>query len=147
MYAQLNQTVERPKCLVIEDSVFDQRMIQRMIHGTGINAEVLFAGTLDAARRILATHRFSMILCDNNLPDGNGTDFAQTLSTDPGYFDTSIAIVSGWPSPFMWAKAKAAGLPIIDKNDQLQTRLAEFFRRRLGRGTTLGAHPKPKLIN
>ncbi|WP_306114803.1 MULTISPECIES: response regulator [unclassified Roseovarius] len=147
MYAQLKQTVQKPKCLVIEDSVFDQRMIQRMIRGAGVDADVLFASSLEAARRILATHRFSMILCDNNLPDGNGTDFAQTLSNDPGYFDIPIVIVSGWPSPFMWAKAKAAGLPIIDKNDQLQAKLAEFFRRRFGRGTTFGPRPKPKLIN
>lgn len=147
MNAQLKSTVQKPKCLVIEDSTFDQRMIQRMIRGAGVDAEVLFASTLSAARRSLAQHRFSMILCDNNLPDGNGTDFAQQLSNDPGYYDTPIVIVSGWPSPFMWAKAKAAGLPIIDKNDQLQARLAEFFRRRFGRRAGMNTGPRPKLLN
>lgn len=147
MYAQLKPTAQKPKCLVIEDSVFDQRMIQRMIRGSGVDAEVVFASTLSAARRILARHRFSMILCDNNLPDGNGTDFAQKLSNDPGYFDTPIVIVSGWPSPFMWAKAKAAGLPIIDKNDQLQARLAQFFQRRFGGRSSVEVGTRPRLLN
>lgn len=147
MYAQMKPTAQKPKCLVIEDSVFDQRMIQRMIRGSGVEIEVTFASTLDAARRILARHRFSMILCDNNLPDGNGADFAQNLSNDPQYFDTPIVIVSGWPSPFMWAKAKAAGLPIIDKNDQLQARLAQFFKRRFGGRSGLQMQPRPQLLN
>ena len=72
-----------------------------------------------------------MILCDNNLPDGNGTSFAGTLVEDPAYRNTRIVIISGWPSPFMWAKARAAGLQVIDKNDHAQTKLVKLFRANL----------------
>ena len=73
-----------------------------------------------------------MVLCDNNLPDGNGTDFAQTLASDPRFFGTAIVIVSGWPSPFMWAKAREAGLQIIDKNEQMRQTLVDAFKKHLG---------------
>ena len=121
-------------CLVIEDSLFDQRLIERTLRATGVEAEIVFAGSLGAARKALAAHKFTMILCDNNLPDGNGSDFAQQLSNDAAYFDTAIVIVSGWPSPFMWDKASAAGLQVIDKDDEIRVKLAELFRRRLGGG-------------
>ncbi|MEO3417221.1 response regulator [Roseovarius sp. CAU 1744] len=134
-------------CLVIEDSLFDQRLIERTLRASGVEAELVFAGTLQAARQALATQKFSMILCDNNLPDGNGTDFAQQLANDPSYFNTTIVIVSGWPSPFMWDKANAAGLQIIDKNDEIRIKLAEVFRRRLGRKRMASPRPRQRLLN
>ena len=123
---------QKMNCLVIEDSLFDQKMIKRAVAGARIEADLAFADTLDAARHALASNRFSIILCDNNLPDGNGSDFAQELSREPKFRDASIVIISGWPSPFMWAKARAAGLQVIDKNDQPQIKLLEIFKRKLG---------------
>lgn len=135
MQAQLKQTTPpRNRCLIMEDTFLDQKMIRRAIASARVDADVEVADTLDAARRALATGPYSMILCDNNLPDGNGTDFAQQLANDARYRNTSIVIISGWPSPFMWAKAKAAGLQIIDKNDDPQVKLRDIFKRRLGLG-------------
>ncbi|MFD1156555.1 response regulator [Roseovarius aestuarii] len=118
------------RCLVIEDSQHDQLMIKRAIASAGVDAAVDVADTLDEARHFLTAKRYSIILCDNSLPDGNGADFAQELADEPKYRNTSIVIVSGWPSPFMWAKAKAAGLRVIDKNDQPQAKLSQVFKRR-----------------
>lgn len=123
---------QKMNCLIIEDSLFDQKMIKRAVAAARIEADLAFADTLDAARHALARNRFSIILCDNNLPDGNGTDFAQELSQEPKFRDAAIVIISGWPSPFMWAKARAAGLQVIDKNDQPQIKLLEVFKRKLG---------------
>ncbi|WP_299847535.1 response regulator [uncultured Roseovarius sp.] len=123
---------QKMNCLVIEDSLFDQKMIKRAVAGARISADLAFADTLDAARHALARNRYSIILCDNNLPDGNGSDFAQELSREPKFRDVAIVIISGWPSPFMWAKARAAGLQVIDKNDQPQTKVLEIFKRKLG---------------
>ncbi len=135
MQAQLKQSPpSRNRCLIIEDTFLDQKMIKRAIASAHVDADVEIADTLDAARRALATGPYSVILCDNNLPDGNGTDFAQQLASDPGYRNTSIVIVSGWPSPFMWAKAKAAGLQIIDKNDDPHVKLRAILKCKLGYG-------------
>lgn len=120
------------RCLVIEDNLFDQKTIERMIRSSQVSAIVEFATTLSAARRALALNHFDMVLCDNNLPDGNGTDFAQTLAGDPRFFGTAIVIVSGWPSPFMRAKAREAGLQIIDKNEQMRQTLVDAFKKHLG---------------
>ena len=122
---------QQMRCLVIEDSSHDQKVIKRAIAGTAMAVQCEFATTLGAAKTALGSYRFPVILCDNNLPDGSGLEFALELVDQPAYRNTTIAIISGWPSPFMWAKAKAAGLQIIDKNDQPQIRLVEIFKRRL----------------
>lgn len=122
------------KCLAIEDSLVDQKMMKRALLGSHVDLDLDFAGTLDRARAALETGRFSVILCDNNLPDGSGAEFAQELASDPDYRDTAIILVSGWPSPFMWAKARAAGVQIIDKNDQPQLKLLEIFARLAKKG-------------
>ena len=134
------------RCLVIEDSLFDQKIIQRMVHNAQVDAIVEFTTTLGAARRALALNHFDMVLCDNNLPDGNGTEFAQQLAHDPRFFDTAIIIVSGWPSPFMWAKARDAGLQIIDKNDQMHQKLCSAFKKHLGETLDPYSH-RPEFLN
>ena len=132
MQAQRMPVTAQTRCLVIEDNLFDQKMIQRTLSCASAEIELDFATTLATARRFLALHHYAVILCDNNLPDGNGTDFAQDLANNAKYNDTRIVIVSGWPSPFMWAKAKAAGLQVVDKNDQPQVKLMQIIRQRFG---------------
>lgn len=134
MQAQRQPVTEMTRCLVIEDNLLDQKMIQRSFAGARVSVELEFATTLRAAQRLLATNRFSIILCDNNLPDGNGTDFAKELAEDPKYRGVRIVIVSGWPSPFMWDKAKMAGLQVIDKNDQPQVKLMKVLNLKSRQG-------------
>ena len=141
MYALNKQLSPTLRCLIIEDSLVDQKIMKRAILGAQARAEVEVVDTLNAAQHALNTRQFSIILCDNNLPDGNGTEFAEALARDPRYRDTRIVIVSGWPSPFMWAKAKAAGLQIIDKNDQLMLRLRRVINRTRERCQQVGANP------
>lgn len=124
---------QKLSCLVIEDNLFDQKMISRAAQCARIDVEFKFAHTLDEARDALTANMFAIILCDNNLPDGNGADFILELAQAPEYHGTTIVIVSGWPSPFMWAKARAAGIQIIDKNDQPQVRLMDVFSQKLRR--------------
>ena len=125
---QTNMT-QKPRCLVIEDSLFDQKLVKRAVASARIDIEFTFANTLDAARQALAVNRYSVILCDNSLPDGNGTDFAQSLASEPKNRNTVIVTFTGWPSPFMWAKARVAGLQVIDKNNKPHLKLIEVFKR------------------
>lgn len=141
MYAISRQLSKTMKCLVIEDSIVDQKIVRRAILGAHPDAEIDVVDTLEAAQHALNARPYSMILCDNNLPDGNGAEFAEALAHDPVYRNTPIVIVSGWPSPFMWAKAKAAGIQVIDKNDQMMQRLRQLVNRVRGRGHRFGANP------
>ena len=66
-------------CLVIEDSAFDQKRIARAVSHGCRGLELVFTETIEGARDKLAKDSFSMILLDNNLPDGTGADFAVEL--------------------------------------------------------------------
>ncbi|MFN3210339.1 MAG: response regulator [Roseovarius sp.] len=122
------------RCLVLEDSAHDQELIRRAMRGARLNAEIDFVSTIRTAREALSSGhgRYSAILCDNSLPDGSGSEFAGELAGSPDLADVPIVIVSGWPSPFMWDKARAAGLCVIDKTDDPMRKLRDFFRESVG---------------
>tara|TARA_R110000850_G_scaffold34322_5_gene92868 strand:+ start:72 stop:494 length:423 start_codon:yes stop_codon:yes gene_type:complete len=103
-------------CLIIEDSEFDQLMMSRVIGRLRGRMRVKVASSLQAAREALAQGRVSLILLDNNLPDGIGANFAMELASDPNHSSTPVIMVSDWPTPFMWEKAAAAGvLYVVNK--------------------------------
>ncbi|MEO1139766.1 MAG: response regulator [Pseudomonadota bacterium] len=116
------------RCLVLEDSMQDQEMIRRAMRGARIDVDLDFVTTINGARKSLREKTFSAILCDNSVPDGSGSEFARELAAEPELMGTPIAIVSGWPSPFMWDKARQAGLKVIDKTDEPMIKLRDFFR-------------------
>ena len=124
------------RCLVLEDSAHDQEMIRRAMRGARLEAEVDFVSTIALARKALTQGRYSAIVCDNSLPDGSGSEFASELAGQSELSNVPIAIVSGWPSPFMWDKARAAGLCLIDKTDDPMRKLRDFFRESTGRCIT-----------
>ncbi|MCX8224694.1 MAG: response regulator, partial [Sulfitobacter sp.] len=99
-----------PACLIIEDSAFDQLKLQRMINRSISGMQVYMATTLQEARRTLVKHPVSMILLDNDLPDGIGADFAVELAELKVFSHIAVIMLSDWPSPFMWEKAATAGV-------------------------------------
>lgn len=115
--------------LIIEDSLFDQRMIQRVL-ATALNPEQVSAvTTLEDARDLLELHAVSLILLDNNLPDGKGADFVLELARHPEWKDIPVIIVSDWPSPFMWQKARLAGVSrVVNKSDFTSEVILEVLR-------------------
>jgi response regulator of citrate/malate metabolism len=117
---QAMQTLPNPRravagqnCLIVEDSAFDSEKLTRVIHNIKTNLVVEVASTLRAARDALEKGKPRLILLDNNLPDGLGTNFALELSRDPKFSDIPIILVSDWPSPFMWEKAATAGVAYV----------------------------------
>ncbi|WP_083099747.1 response regulator [Pseudophaeobacter leonis] len=119
----------RPKCLIVEDDEFDRLMMFRTAK-TAINNFVITAVTsLEAARQVLMAGPASLILLDNSLPDGKGSDFALGLAQSPSLAETPIIIVSDWPSPFMWDKASAAGVRrVVTKSDLNPNLICEILR-------------------
>lgn len=109
---------ETRQCLIIEDSNFDQRMMERAVRQTHQGVEVMIAPTLSDARKLLSEEEFAVIFLDNNLPDGKGANFALELSKDKTLSQIPVIIVSDWPSPFMWQKAQLAGVKgVVNKSE------------------------------
>ncbi|QUJ76451.1 response regulator [Sulfitobacter albidus] len=107
-----------PTCLIVEDSRFDQLMMTRVIAKSAQRMGVKVAATLQSAREALAEGQISLILLDNNLPDGIGANFALELASDPRLAQIPVIMVSDWPTPFMWEKAASAGvLYVVNKSE------------------------------
>jgi len=112
-------------CLIVEDSEFDQAMMTRVVGRTQDRMRVEVASTLETARAALAAGRVSLILLDNNLPDGTGANFAIELASDPKHAETPVIMVSDWPTPFMWEKAASAGVLYVVNKSEFGVRYVE----------------------
>lgn len=121
----------RHPCLVVEDSSFDQRMIMRVANKGSSKLDYRVASTIAEARTELTRHDFSVILLDNNLPDGKGANFALELAEHDVWSKIPIIMISDWPSPFMVPKAKAAGVSfIVNKSDFMPNLVDHVLARR-----------------
>ena len=104
--------------LIVEDSEFDSLRMTRLLDKFLGEVPVRVASTLSDARTALRDGRTSLILLDNNLPDGLGANFVLELAQDETLSDIPVIIVSDWPSPFMWDKAASAGvLYVVNKSE------------------------------
>lgn len=119
MHSQaIPKTAYGATCLIVEDSAFDQEMMARVVDRAQGNMRVQVAATLQSARKALEQGEVSLILLDNNLPDGIGANFALELASDPRHANTPVIMVSDWPTPFMWEKAASAGvLYVVNKSE------------------------------
>jgi DNA-binding response OmpR family regulator len=118
----VNETPEivHPKanCLIVEDSDFDSRKMMRVVNRSHQKMRVEVAATLKAARVALARGDVTLILLDNNLPDGLGANFALEIAQDERLARIPVIMVSDWPSPFMWQKAASAGvIYVLNKSE------------------------------
>lgn len=107
---QTAATPAQRKCLIVEDSTYDQRMIARAVRAALSKVELTVVASIEEAREALATTPIALILLDNNLPDGKGANFALELAQDARLGAIPVIMVSDWPSPFMWQKAELAGV-------------------------------------
>lgn len=105
------------RCLLIEDSEFDQRRIRRVLEELGI-VYLDIVSTMAAARGYVLRNRIDLILLDNGLPDGFGVDFALELKERPALASIPVVIVSDWPTPFMFDKALVARVRQVLRKDE-----------------------------
>lgn len=105
-------------CLVVEDSAFDQEKFRRILSASFKDIPLLFAETLEQAREFVANTPLQLVLLDNSLPDGVGTDLAVEMSGDTKLSKIPVIMVSDFPTPFMYQKAQMAGVKhVVDKMD------------------------------
>jgi len=65
------------KALVVEDTPFDQKLIETVLSNIGVSAR--FAGTGAQALEALASESFDLVCLDLHLPDMDGLDVCRTL--------------------------------------------------------------------
>lgn len=127
---QSKPSVQTPKCLIIEDSSFDIEKMQRVLARAHCGLGVTVATTLASARQALAEEDAALILLDNNLPDGLGTNFAMELAKDKRLAHIPVIMVSDWPSPFMWEKAASAGVRYVLSKREFDARYVHAALRK-----------------
>lgn len=105
------------RCLLVEDSDFDQRLIKRVLLELGIE-RLDIVSTVGQARAHIMRRGVDLILLDNGLPDGFGVDFAMELRSSARFRHIPVVIISDWPTPFMFDKALLAQVRQVLRKDE-----------------------------
>lgn len=105
-------------CLIIEDTLVDRMIMESVLTKFGRRCDVTFATSIAEARVKLNEKTYSFIFLDNALPDGNGADFVLELAAHKVWKKTPVVMVTDFPSPFMYAKAKAQNVIAIWTKEQ-----------------------------
>lgn len=106
----MDENGQDPICLVVEDSEFDRRLIARTIRKSGLRYRVRAAHDLASARQAFGHPQVTALILDNSLPDGRGVDLAMRHAGDPWFIRLIKLMLTDAPSPFMWEKARSAGI-------------------------------------
>lgn len=88
--------------LVVEDDVDNLELLLAHLEQEG--ALVLGAESLKAALRLASEHAIDALLCDLELPDGDGCEVLQRLRNMPGGSDLPAVALTGY-SDATWQKA------------------------------------------
>ncbi|KGM49075.1 response regulator [Pseudooceanicola atlanticus] len=113
------------RCLVVEDSEVDRLRFSRIFSHAKPACSVDFAPSLSSARTKLMDEDYQMIFLDNSLRDGLGADFAMELAGSRRMGAIPIVMVSDWPSPFMYAKARSANVKEVLTKDQFNSNVLQ----------------------
>ncbi|GAA4229140.1 response regulator [Sagittula sp. NFXS13] len=97
-------------CLIVDDQEFDRRMMRRVFTKEYPDFPMVIACDLAQARKKLLTSKVSIVFLDNALPDGFGVDFVHELAQKDAFKRVPFVIVSDFPTPFMYAKARASNV-------------------------------------
>lgn len=131
--------------LVVEDDVDNLELLISHLEQEG--ALVLGAESMSAALRLASEHTIDALLCDLELPDGDGCGVLQKLRSRPGSSDLPAIALTGY-SDAGWRKAaqdcgfdRYAVKPF--SLDELTAWLTEVIDRQSGlRGTSSHALPE-----
>lgn len=83
----VSQEDSLPRALIVDDDIVALIVVKHMLESTGLH--VTQAANVRAARRLLESERFDIIICDYLMPDATGLD----LLADAG--DTPFVLLSG----------------------------------------------------
>lgn len=81
-------------CLIVDDDDFDRKQIRRVLERQRPSMQVIEFSALADARRYLDTAKADIILLDNHLPDGIGSELATELRGDPKHMESPIIVIT-----------------------------------------------------
>ena len=95
------------RILLVEDHADTAEVFARLLETRGFRVSVAgtFASALDQARRL----PFDLLLCDIQLPDGNGLELLPKLRNELGMDDLRAVAFSGYGGKAIVQRAKEAG--------------------------------------
>lgn len=93
--------------LIVEDLPDSAEMLSQLLRSAGHRTEVCHTGS-EGIERARAT-RPDVVLCDIGLPDLDGFEVARALRSDPGLADMLLVALTGYGSPEVRERARAAG--------------------------------------
>jgi len=105
------QETKGPRALVCEDNWDVAHILEGMLKTEGLACDL--AATVEAARSLLGTHAYRLMLLDLSLPDGDGLQFLLDLRSDPATRDLPVIVVSGRAQEGK-AALSSNTLPLVD---------------------------------
>ncbi len=78
--------------LICEDDPDMAEILAHMVLAEGVNSDI--AGTAEAARAMLATNDYRLLLLDLTLPDADGLELLQELRDRPDFSELPVIVVS-----------------------------------------------------
>ena len=81
-------------CLLVDDDTLDRTAIRQAFERQRPDAQVIEFGTLELARTYLDRAHADIVLLDNRLPDGLGSELAAELQRRPEMRDTPIFVIT-----------------------------------------------------
>ncbi|MGF6777258.1 DNA-binding NarL/FixJ family response regulator [Paraburkholderia sp. GAS334] len=124
-FSNASESVLPGPLLVVEDEPLMQDRMRGILATLGYTDEALaFAGSIGAARALLADQPFAMALIDVGLPDGNGIDLIRTLhERDPAL---PILVISAWSTEHIIVTALQAGATgyLLKERDDIEISLS-----------------------
>ncbi len=121
-----------PKVLIVDDSGVMRKIIQKNIKAANLVVdEFVEAGDGKEALEKLKAGPVDLILCDWNMPNMTGIEFAKTLQSSGEYCGIPIVMITTEGSDSMRAEASSAGVKgYITKPftpEQLTNELGKFL--------------------
>lgn len=97
------------RTLVIEDSEFDAKRLQRMCEDTGLFYDLTVLEGFDPLRQALDTEKFDLVVVDYQLTEGDGLDAIRRIRAHPAHLTTALLMLTGRGDTDLAVKAMKEG--------------------------------------
>jgi len=129
----MSENSDHPICLIVDDSEFDRRAIARAVKRSDLPYRLRIASTLSELEKCVGHKHVKALILDNSLPDGRGIDFAVKYVAHPWFRGLSKVIVTDFPSPFIFEKARQADVGEVMLKSELSPEAIRIALRRRSR--------------
>ncbi|MEQ1502594.1 MAG: response regulator [Myxococcota bacterium] len=118
------------KVLVVDDSPLTRQLVVAAARAvTGANAEFQEAGDGGAALRLLAAHKYDLVVCDLNMPVLDGHALLARLRGMISHRTTPVIILSSLVNDANAAQLRAAGANVVLKKPFTQQQIRDSLHK------------------